>query len=102
LTNGAVGLGYLAICSGRFGRPNLAREAQMRIEEARATRYVSPLDDALCHAALGEYSQAFDRLDQAFEDRVSDLVRLKVLPWPPDMRNDTRFAAAVARLNLPT
>ena len=74
----------------------------MRIEEARATRYVSPLDDAMCHAALGEYSQAFDRLDQAFDDRVSDLVRLKVLPWPPDMRNDTRFAAAVARLNLPT
>jgi serine/threonine-protein kinase len=102
LTNGAVGLGYLAICSGRFGRPNLAREAQMRIEELRATHYVSPLDDALCHAALGEYSQAFDRLDQAFEDRVSDLVRLKVLPWPPDMRNDTRFAAAVARLNLPS
>jgi serine/threonine-protein kinase len=102
LTNGALGLGYLAICSGRFGRPNLAREAQMRIEEARATRYVSPLDDALCHAALGEYSLAFDRLDRAFDDRVSDLVRLKVLPWPPDMRNDTRFAAAVARLNLPT
>jgi hypothetical protein len=25
-----------------------------------------------------------------------------VLPWPPDMRNDTRFAAAVARLNLPS
>ncbi len=101
LTDGAVGLGYLAICGGHFGRPNLAREMLMRIQEARATRYVSPLEVALCHAALGEYRQALDHLDLAFEDRVSDLVRMKVLPWPADMRNDARFATAMARLNLP-
>ncbi len=102
LTAGSVGLGYLGIAAGHFRRPNVAREALMRLEELRVMRFVSPLDEALCHAGLGEYERAFDLLDRAFVDRVSDLVRLTVLPWPAEMRNDPRFERAVARLNLPS
>ncbi|MDQ3698951.1 MAG: tetratricopeptide repeat-containing serine/threonine-protein kinase [Gemmatimonadota bacterium] len=101
LTGGAVGLGYLGMTAGHFHRPGIAREALATLEAAAETRYVSPLDRALCHAGLLEIEAAFEWLDRAFEDRVSDLVRLKVLPWPADMRNDTRFAAAITRLNLP-
>jgi serine/threonine-protein kinase len=101
LTGGAVGLGYLGMTAGHFHRPGIAREALATLEAAAGTRYVSPLDRALCHAGLHELEAAFEWLERAFEDRVSDLVRLKVLPWPADMRNDTRFAAAIARLKLP-
>ncbi|MCC6316403.1 MAG: protein kinase [Gemmatimonadaceae bacterium] len=101
LSNGTVGLGYLGITAGCFGRPDIAREALDRLEAKAREEYVSPLDRAICHAGLGEYEAAFTWLDRAFDDRVSDLVRIKVLPWPADMRNDTRFAAAVARLKLP-
>ncbi len=101
LTDGAVGLGYLGLTAGRFGRQGIARDALEQLEQAAATRYVSPLDRALCHAGLNEIAAAFDWLDRAFEERVSDLVRVKVLPWPADMRNDTRFDAAVAKLDLP-
>ncbi|MDX2121086.1 MAG: protein kinase [Gemmatimonadota bacterium] len=101
LTNGGVGLGYLGLAAGKFDRTDLARSALARVEEAARKRYTSPLDRSLCLAALGEYESAFTWLDQAFEDRVSDLVRMQVLPWPADMRNDPRFAQAVARLKLP-
>jgi serine/threonine-protein kinase len=101
LTGGAVGMGYLGITAGRFGRPDLARETMEKLVAAAKSRYVSPLDLAICHAGLGEYEEAFEWLDRAFEDRVSDLVRIKVLPWPADMRNDVRFEAAVSRLGLP-
>ena len=100
-TQGTVGLGYLGLTAGHFGRPEIARESLRQLEAAAASRFVSPLDHAICHAGLGEFAAAFDWLDRAFEERVSDLVRLKVLPWPADMRNDARFATAVARLRLP-
>jgi eukaryotic-like serine/threonine-protein kinase len=101
LTNGAVGLGYLGLAAGTFGRPDVATDALARLEAAAKERYVSPLDRSICLAALGRYEPAFECLEQAFADRVSDLVRLTVLPWPADMRNDPRFAALVARLKLP-
>ena len=101
LTNGGVGLGYLGISAGKFGRPDIAQEALDRIEANALERYVSPLDRAICLAGVGRYEDAFAWLERAFDDRVSDLVRIKSLPWPADMRNDTRFAAAVARLKLP-
>ncbi|MGE0442802.1 MAG: protein kinase [Gemmatimonadales bacterium] len=102
LSNGELGLGYLGISAGRFKRTEIAASALAQLEEARAKRYVSPLDLAMCHAGVGDVQAAFDWLERAFEDRVSDLVRIKVLPWPPEMRNDPRFYAAVQRLNLPT
>ncbi|MEO6444359.1 MAG: protein kinase [Gemmatimonadaceae bacterium] len=101
LSGGALGLGYLGMTAGRFQRPDIAREALDALESAAATKYVSPLDRAICHAGLDEFEAAFAWLDRAFDDRVSDLVRINVLPWPPDMRNDARFGAAVARLQLP-
>jgi hypothetical protein len=90
-----------SVSAGRFRRPDIAREALEKLEAAAATRYVSPLDRAICHAGLMETEAAFQWLERAIEDRVSDLVRIKVLPWPTDMRNDARFAALVARLKLP-
>jgi tetratricopeptide (TPR) repeat protein len=101
LTHGELGLGYLGLTAGRFGQSEIARESLRLLEEAGATRFVSSLDRAICYAGLGEFGAAFEWLDRAFEERVSDLVRLDVLPWPPDMRNDARFVAAVAKLKLP-
>ncbi|MFN8648126.1 MAG: protein kinase [Gemmatimonadales bacterium] len=101
LTRGAVGLGYLGITAGVFGRPDIAEEALARLEELARERYVSPLDRSICLAGLGRYEPAFQYLEQAFDDRVSDLIRLTMLPWPADMRNDPRFTALVERLQLP-
>ena len=101
LTQGAIGLGYLGITAGIGGRPDIAREALTRLEHASATRYVSPLDLAICHAGLGELDAAFLRLEQAYIERVSDLVRLRMLPWPVEIRKDSRFKSLVARVGMP-
>lgn len=101
LTHGAVGLGYLALAAGNFGRTDIAEEALGHLETMAKTQYVSPLDLGICFAALGRYEAAFEALEQALEDRVSDLVRLTVLPWPADIRNDPRFASLVQRIQLP-
>ncbi|MEO6447161.1 MAG: protein kinase [Gemmatimonadaceae bacterium] len=101
LSDGAVGLGYLGITAGVGGRPDVAREALVHLQEAAATRYISPLDLALCHASVGELDEAFVQLEAAYVERVSDLVRLRMLPFPTKMRNDSRYKALVARIGLP-
>lgn len=101
LTDRSVGLGFLGLAAGHFHRPGIARETLANLEAAATTQYVSPLDRAMCHAGLLEIETAFVWLDRAFEERNSDLVRLAVLPWPADMRNDARFSAALAKLALP-
>ncbi|MDQ3350102.1 MAG: hypothetical protein M3545_19320, partial [Acidobacteriota bacterium] len=97
----SVGLGFLGLAAGHFHRPGIAREALATLEAAAETQFVSPLDRAMCHAGLLEIEAAFKWLDRAFDERVSDLVRLRVLPWPADMRNDSRFATALTRMTLP-
>lgn len=100
LTDGAIGMGYLGITGGLGGHPEIARDVLHRLEVAAATRYVSALDRAISHAGIGEVEETFHWLTQAVDDRVSDLVRLQVLPWPPEVRNDPRFAQVAARIGL--
>jgi tetratricopeptide (TPR) repeat protein len=101
LTGGAVGLGYLGSTAGFFGRLDVARDALRQLDEASATRFVSPLDRALCLAGLGEHDEAFRLLGAAVDERVSDLVRFHVLPWPAAMRADPRYAAIARRVGIP-
>ena len=101
LTGGAIGLGYLGATAGFFGQTEIAREALAKLDEAQRVRYVSPLDCAMCRAGLGEYDEAFRLLDVAVNERVSDLVRLHVLPWPNAMRDDPRYASVARRVGIP-
>ena len=67
---------------------------------ASKEHYVSPLEFALAHAGIGALDQAFEALDRAYDDQVSDLSRVKLLPWPEDLRQDGRFGKLVSRLGL--
>lgn len=100
LTGGAIGLGYLGITAGIFGRPERAREVLHQLDTAAKTRYVSPLDRALGHAGAGDAEATFHWLAQAMTERVSDLVRLRVLPWPAVVREDPRFEEVARRIGL--
>lgn len=100
LTDGAIGSGYLGITAGIGGRHDITRAMLARLDDAAATRYVSPLDRSICHAGLGDVEETFRWLAQAVEERVSDLVRLRVLPWPNVVREDPRFERVAARIGV--
>ncbi len=101
LTDGRMCSGYLGHALCTVGRPDQARQILDRLRVAAGDAYVSPLDLALVHAGLGEWDAAFQALGRAYEDRVSDLSRFKLLPWPDHMREDPRFALLVQKLGLP-
>ena len=99
-SNGRIGVGYLGQAFGAAGREDEARAVLAQLHDDARTQYTSPLDFALVYAGLGEQDQVFERLDRAFDERVSDVIRLTLLPWPSAIRSDGRFGEMVRRLNL--
>jgi hypothetical protein len=69
--------------------------------EARAGRaYTPPGLLAAAYAAVGERDKAFEFLEQAFRERDSLLVYLKVEPMFDPLRDDPRFATLLTRIGL--
>ncbi len=78
-------------------------EARKIVEDLRArTRrgYIPPSLIASIYGALGEKDIAFDLLEQAFRERDSTLVYLKIDPMFDPLRDDPRFAALLTRIGL--
>ena len=63
-------------------------------------QYVSPTSIALIHAALKEKDQAFQWLEQAYNDRSWQLVFLNVDPRFDGLRSDRRFEALLQRVGF--
>ncbi|MGE0352796.1 MAG: protein kinase [Gemmatimonadales bacterium] len=101
LTETGMGLGYLGQAYAMAGRPDEARAALERLRIYGETQYASPLETALVYDGLGDLDRTFGALERAFEDRISDLSRMKLLPWSPRTRQDPRFTDLVRRLGLP-
>jgi len=79
----------------------VARERLRRLEALTKERYVSPLDLARLHSALGSREKAFAALDLALAERSPGLTFLKVdRAWDP-IRGDARFATIVQRVGIP-
>ena len=100
LTDGTIGSGYLGITAGIGGRHDITRAVLARLDAAATARYVSPLDRSISHAGLGDVEETFRWLERAVAERVSDLVRLRVLPWPNVVREDPRFERIAATIGV--
>ena len=78
------------------------RRAESLLGELSATasqRYVSRVDLALVHAALGQIDEAFASLEQAVRER-GKLMYPKVDPGYDSLRGDPRFGALLRTLGL--
>ena len=102
MTSGGVGLGYLGNAYAAAGRRDEAEAVLARLDELARTRYVSPLEYALVYAGLGRTDDAIASLEQAYEDRVSDFARVKLLPWPDAVRQHAGFGKVTAALGRGT
>jgi eukaryotic-like serine/threonine-protein kinase len=101
-SGGRIGVGYLGEAFGVAGRGDEARAVLAELRQDAAKRYTSPLDFALVHAGLGEHDETFAQLNRAVDERVSDIVRVKLLPWPSAVRSDPRFAELLTRVSSPS
>lgn len=74
------------------GRKPDAEALLKNLNAVARVRYVSALDRASVHAALGQLDEAFAWLERAVHDRANLLTYLKVEPAYDTLRPDPRFA----------
>jgi len=83
------------------GRRKQALEVLRKLEAYAKERYVSPLEFAWIQFALGDVDLGFRWMTKACEDRVFDLISIKVDPRFDSLRGDRRFAAIARQLGVP-
>ena len=88
-------LGRIHALAGRRGE---ATGELRQLELLVRDRYVSPFEFASIYAALGELDVAFQWLRKAAEERVFELIAIRVDPRFDPLRNDARFDAIVKHM----
>jgi DNA-binding winged helix-turn-helix (wHTH) protein/TolB-like protein/Flp pilus assembly protein TadD len=90
----------LACAYAAAGRSEDARKIVRELEARSARAYTPPALIASIYAALGERDTAFQFMEQAFRERDSLLVYLKVEPMYDPLRTDPRFGGLLTRIGL--
>ncbi|MGH9760674.1 MAG: protein kinase domain-containing protein, partial [Blastocatellia bacterium] len=93
-------LAELARAYALAGDRTKAEETLSHLEQIEKTSYVSPFFMAEVYTALGKDDQAFGFLDQAFEQRSSELIFINVWPGFSRLHNDPRFRHILDRIRL--
>jgi adenylate cyclase len=94
-------IGLLAAAYARAGSESRARECIEELRELAQSRYVSSLVEAFAGIGLKDFDLAFQRLDQAIDDKTSFVNLLAMDPFFQPLRGDPRFTSLLKRLNLP-
>jgi tetratricopeptide (TPR) repeat protein len=90
-------LARLNVLTGRRDEAEAALEA---LRDTARSRYVSPVDFARIHLALGDGDGAFGWLEKAYEERRGWLAYLRIEPLLDPIRSDPRFSELVRRMKL--
>jgi serine/threonine-protein kinase len=96
-TGALAGAGY---AYARAGRRDQAERLLDQIRGVAKKRYVSPFFPAVILAGLGHKERAITMLEQAWADRSWPMVFLKVEPQFDILRNEPRFQALLAKMQL--
>lgn len=84
-----------------LGRKEEVQKVLDQLNDLSGKGYVSPIDLAAIYIGLGERDRVFEVLEQAYRERSSMLVFLKVDPLWERVRPDPRFQDLVRRVGLP-
>jgi hypothetical protein len=85
---------------GLSGDKPAARGVLKQLENASQTRYVPAIYFAAVYTGLGDFDQAFQWLDKAYEERDDRLIYLQAEPMADPLRKDPRFTALMKRMGL--
>ncbi len=92
-------LGRAYALAGRCGE---ARGILAVLMETSRETYVSALDIAIIHAALGDVDTSLDWMDRAYEERSDHLPYIRVNPRLDVLRGHPRFQDLLQRMGLAT
>jgi adenylate cyclase len=93
-------IGLLAAAYARQGYESQARECVERLRRLPALQYVSPLAEAFAAIGMKDFDLAFERLNEAIEDKTAFVNLLAIEPFFEPLRSDARFTKLLKRLNL--
>jgi len=100
-TGNHSGLAFLGRADALAGKTDEARKILAQLRELSARRYVSPYRVAMIYAGLGDKEQALAWLERAYQQRVHNMIFLKVEPELDGLRSDPRFEDLRGRVGLP-
>jgi serine/threonine-protein kinase len=92
----------LAVSYARSGDTTRARRELQRLLAFAKQHHVKPETIAQVYANLGERDQAFEWLNRGIESRSNEMVWLQQNPAYDPLRTDSRFAAIVRRVRVPS
>jgi serine/threonine-protein kinase len=93
-------IGLLAAAYARQGCESRARECVEKLSRLATCEYVSPLAEALGAIGMKDFDLAFERLNEAIEDKTAFVNLLAIEPFFEPLRSDARFTKLLKRLNL--
>jgi serine/threonine-protein kinase len=82
------------------GKRDLATKALRKLETLAKGRYVSPFEFASIYVALAQLDVGFKWLNKAREERVFELIAIRVDPRFDALRKDPRFDAVVQQIGF--
>jgi hypothetical protein len=80
------------------GDPSMARAYAAELVERHKTEYISPVDLAVVHMAIGEKEKALDWVEYCIDERRGWAAYLRVHPVVDSLRGEARFNALVKRM----
>ena len=95
-----VAKAYLARGYAASGKRDQALQIVSELQQLSKSQYVSPGEIGAVYAALNQPDQAFQWLDNAYADRTSALIYLRVDRVYDSLRSDPRFAQLLRKMNL--
>ena len=93
-----LALGHLGMACGLAGRTEEASQVLDRLSAAAEHRHVPPMYPALVLSGLGRLDEAFDRFEDACEQRDSWMPSLLHAPNADHLRSDPRFERLLAKI----
>ncbi|HTW82009.1 MAG TPA: protein kinase [Terracidiphilus sp.] len=93
-------LAELGYCYARMGRRDMAHSMVQELQRVAGHEWVSPLNAALVYAGLGEKNAAMERLEEALQRRIRQLVWVNVDPRYDILRGEPAFARLVEGVRL--
>ncbi|HEY6802295.1 MAG TPA: tetratricopeptide repeat protein [Pyrinomonadaceae bacterium] len=96
-----LALGFMGYAHALAGQRDEAETLLNILQDISLRKYVSPYSLLVIQLALGRQEQAFELLEQLYEERNDWLVWLKVSPELKNLRHDSRFKNMLRRVGFP-